>query len=49
MNAPTRLVAFVVALAVVFVAALGIGRAVGPIGEPAPTFEVDGHAHEEGS
>lgn len=43
MSAPVRLLAFVAVLAGVLLAGLGLGNAVGPVGEPA----VEPHAEEE--
>ena len=41
MNAPTRVVGFLVGVAVAFVLAYAVGTQVGPVGEPA---EAAGHA-----
>lgn len=43
MSTPVRVAAFAAALAVVFAAALGIGRLVGPVGEEPAAAESDGH------
>jgi len=40
---PVRIGAFVAALAVIFAAALGVGRAVGPVEEPEPEPAAAGH------
>ena len=50
MNAPTRVVGFLVAVAVAFVLAYAVGTQVGPVGEPAEaTGHADGgHSADEG-
>ena len=52
MTTPVRVLAFLAVLAAVFALALGVGNAVGPVGEPAPAAHDDaGHGsepHEEG-
>ena len=48
MTAPLRILAFVAALATVFALAVGVGHAVGPLGEPVPAAHAaDGHGDEE--
>lgn len=56
MTTATKVVGFVVGLAAVFALALGLGRVVGPVGEPAAahaetgdTHGSDGHAPEQAS
>ena len=56
MNAPTRVVGFLVAVAVAFVLAYAVGTQVGPVGEPAEatghgtaaTQPTEGHSAGEG-
>ena len=49
MSVVLRLGVFVAALLVVFVAAVGVGRATGPVGPvgPAPTSEHEGADHDD--
>jgi hypothetical protein len=37
MNAPLKIISYLLGLGVVFAAAVGVGAAVGPIGEEAPS------------
>jgi hypothetical protein len=48
MSTPTKVAGFLIGLAAVFFAALGVGAAVGPVGlgadQPQPATTEDGHA-----
>ena len=46
MSTPARIAAFLVALVVVFAAAIGIGKAIGPVSDPARGSSAHGEEHD---